>query len=155
MAEQEVIVPVQPDISQLRGHRQQLVAWNPYACKNQALCYQFRTGEGPCRVKVYPDACVDFLIKCDPGSPSLTINGMQTSATTLELEGDSVYFGFKPYSVNGMRPADFTWSELTDKSLTLENLAGGGSQRRSSSSSPRSMTSMSAPRPSAPSPATI
>lgn len=120
------IVPIQPDIASLRAHRQRLVTWNPYAQKNQALCYQFETGDDPCEVKVLPDACVNFLVKCDPAAPSLLINGMQTSPSSLELERNTVYFGFKPYSVNGMKASDFAWKELTDRSLSADGFDVGG-----------------------------
>lgn len=126
MAGSESIIPVQPGIACLSGHRERLVAWNPYSKKNQALCYQFETGAHPDPIELYPDACVDFIVKCDPDNPELVINGVQTTATKLELTENTTYFGFKPYSVNGMRLFDFKWSEAIDHRSVAENLTGGG-----------------------------
>ena len=114
------VVPLQPQLSRQAQYSERLLEWNPCAKKNLALCYQFRTGAGPAPIRILPDACPDFLFLCDPSRPSAFVSGLITAPRELELRPDSLYFGFKPYSVKGMRPLRIPWCELVDHRVTLE-----------------------------------
>lgn len=114
------VVPLQPELSHQAQYSERLLEWNPRAKKNLALCYQFRTGSGRTPIRILPDACPDFLFLCDPQRPSATVSGLITTPRELELRPDSLYFGFKPYSVKGMRPLQIAWCELVDQQVSLE-----------------------------------
>ena len=92
------IAPLQPDLSRQLRYNERLLTWNPYSKKNLALCYQFQTGEDGAPVRLIPDACIDFLFRCTPGSPAAVVSGLQTAPRELVLEPNAVYFGFKPVS---------------------------------------------------------
>ena len=113
------IAPLQPDLSRQLRYNERLLTWNPYSKKNLALCYQFQTGEDGAPVRLIPDACIDFLFRCTPGSPAAVVNGLQTAPRELVLEPNAVYFGFKPFSPKGMRPLRADWQELVDQSISL------------------------------------
>ena len=97
------IVPLQPELSKQLHYSERLLKWNPYSKKNLALCYQFQTGRDGTPIRLIPDACIDFLFKCDRENPVAVVSGVQTAPRELVLAPDSVYFGFKPYSPKGMR----------------------------------------------------
>ncbi|MCQ4864408.1 helix-turn-helix domain-containing protein [Pseudoflavonifractor phocaeensis] len=115
------IVPLQPELSQQLHYSERLLKWNPYSKKNLALCYQFQTGRDGTPIRLIPDACIDFLFKCDRENPVAVVSGVQTAPRELVLAPDSVYFGFKPYSPKGMRPLGAAWHELTDAQISLED----------------------------------
>lgn len=121
------LVPLQPDLRCRPSYREALVKWNPYSFKNLALCYEFRTGGDPEPLKLIPDACPDFLFRLENGSVSAAVSGLQTGPVTLELAPNAVYFGFKPYSVKGMRRLDAGWSELRGRRGSLRELMDCGS----------------------------
>lgn len=121
------IMPLQPELSGQLRYREHLLKWNPYSQKNLALCYQFQTGSDGAPIRLIPDACVDFLFKCNPDSPSAVVSGLQTVPRELLLEPDTVYFGFKPYSPKGMRQFGSSWAELVDHRVDLaEDVPGTG-----------------------------
>ena len=121
------IVPLQPELSKQLHYSERLLKWNPYSKKNLALCYQFQTGRDGTPIRLIPDACIDFLFKCDRENPVAVVSGVQTAPRELVLAPDSVYFGFKPYSPKGMRPLGAAWHELTDAQISLEDdLKGAG-----------------------------
>lgn len=113
------IAPLQPDLSRQLRYNERLLTWNPYSKKNLALCYQFQTSEDGAPVRLIPDACIDFLFRCTPGSPAAVVSGLQTAPRELVLEPNAVYFGFKPFSPKGMRPLRADWQELVDQSISL------------------------------------
>ena len=112
------IVPLQPELSKQLHYSERLLKWNPYSKKNLALCYQFQTGRDGTPIRLIPDACIDFLFKCDRENPVAVVSGVQTAPRELVLAPDSVYFGFKPYSPKGMRPLGAAWHGLTDETDT-------------------------------------
>ena len=121
------IVLLQPELSKQLHYSERLLKWNPYSKKNLALCYQFQTGRDGTPIRLIPDACIDFLFKCDRENPVAVVSGVQTAPRELVLAPDSVYFGFKPYSPKGMRPLGAAWHELTDAQISLEDdLKGAG-----------------------------
>lgn len=114
------VSPVQPDLARCPGYAEQLVTWNPCLRKSQALCYQFKTDEGG-HVSVLPDACANILLRCDSGNPSVIVSGFQTKEHEVELEPNTSYFGFKPFSVCGMKGLGFGWGELVDGAVAGED----------------------------------
>ncbi len=126
---QEAIAPLQPDMKRQLCYREQIVKWNPYSAKNLALCYEFRTGGERRSLQVIPDACLDFLFRFDSRglqAPAAVVSGVRTSPISLELEPDTVYFGFKPYSSKGMRNLACRWAELGEQRVALEDLTPCG-----------------------------
>ena len=89
------IAPLQPELSRQLRYNERLLTWNPYSKKNLALCYQFQTGGSSAPVRLIPDACIDFLFRCDPGASAAVVSGLQTAPRELILEPNAVYFGFK------------------------------------------------------------
>lgn len=114
---QAAYAPVQPDASKQEGYVQRILRWNPYSRKNQALCYEFTAAQGG--MDIYPDACANFLFKCSLDDPSLVVSGVSSSKQHVELEPGATYFGFKPYSVSGMRKLPFGWEEVAGKNLVV------------------------------------
>lgn len=92
--------------------------------KNLALCYQFKTGESGKPIRLIPDACLDFLFHCNEDNPSAIISGIQTIPYDLELEPNSVYFGFKPYSLMGMKQLPIAWHEILDNKISFSEQFG-------------------------------
>lgn len=123
---QGVAVPLQPAMKQQLCYQEKLIKWNPYSLKNLALCYEFRTGGEARSIQLVPDACLDFLFCFGEGGPSAVVTGAQTSPISLELEPDTVYFGFKPYSAKGMRRLAAPWTELRGGQADLAELTDCG-----------------------------
>lgn len=113
------IAPLQPELSRQLRYNERLLTWNPYSKKNLALCYQFQTGGSSAPVRLIPDACIDFLFRCDPGASAAVVSGLQTAPRELILEPNAVYFGFKPFSPKGMRALRTDWQELVDQCISL------------------------------------
>ncbi|WP_308615925.1 helix-turn-helix domain-containing protein [uncultured Enorma sp.] len=111
--------PIQPGLETLPGYDERLVVWNPLMAKGQALCYQFSTGPNDSHTLLIPDACANFLFRCDEGGCDLHISGIQSKPVEIDLAPNSVYFGFKPYCVSGMKKFGADWRELID--VTLED----------------------------------
>ena len=118
-------VPLQPALYRQLQYHERILKWNPYSRKNLALCYQFQTGGEAETLRLIPDACINFLFKCDDSTPSAVVSGMQTSPTSLILDPNSVYFGFKPYSPKGMCQLSAAWHELVDRHIPLEESVPG------------------------------
>lgn len=112
-------VPLQPEMVRLPDYEQRLVRWNPYAKKNQALCSEFETGAESQALEMIPDACVHFLFKCDEDDPQVTVTGVLTKPCSIELDAHCTYFDFKPYSVSGMLPLEFSWKEIVDQAVAF------------------------------------
>lgn len=112
-------VPLQPEMVRLPRYTSSLIRWNPFSKKNQAICCEFQTGDETRPLELIPDACVHFLFKCDSSDPSLTVTGVLTEAKRIDLEPNTRYFDFKPYSVSGMNRLDFSWKEVVDQSVSF------------------------------------
>lgn len=110
------IAPIQPGLSLRENYTERLLTWNPMMAKGQALCYQFTTGESV-QTLMIPDACANFLFRCEEDGSDLFISGIQSKPTKIELQANSVYFGFKPYCVTGMKTFGVDWRELIDDTL--------------------------------------
>lgn len=123
---QEVVVPLQPAMKKQLCYQEKLIKWNPYSLKNLALCYEFRTGGEARSIQLVPDACLDFLFRFGKNGPSALVTGVQTTPISLELAPDTVYFGFKPYSVKGMRRLAAPWTELREGQADLTELMDCG-----------------------------
>ena len=117
---EKTLVPLQPQMRTKLHYQEQLVKWNPYSVKNLALCYEFRTGHQVETLDLVPDACLDFMF-CIGSQPSAMVTGVQSAPRSLRLEPDAVYFGFKPYSVKGMRRPSAGWSELLNTRVDMRD----------------------------------
>ena len=96
------IVPLQPELSQQLHYSERLLKWNPYSKKNLALCYQFQTGRDGTPIRLIPDACIDFLFKCDRENPVAVVSGVQTAPGRAGAgPPDSVYFGLSHTAPRG------------------------------------------------------
>ena len=115
---EETLVPLQPQMRLKPHYQERLVKWNPYSMKNLALCYEFRTGHEEETLELIPDACLNFMF-CVGEHASAVVMGVQSAPCSLRLEPDAVYFGFKPYSVKGMRGPSAGWAELLNNRAAL------------------------------------
>lgn len=115
---EETLVPLQPAMRSKSHYQERLVKWNPYSMKNLALCYEFRTGEEEETLELIPDACPDFMF-CIGSRPTAVVMGVQSAPCSLRLEPNAVYFGFKPYSVKGMRELSAGWAELLNTCVAM------------------------------------
>lgn len=116
-------VPVQPDAIRQEGYIERVVRWNPYSHKNQALCYEFSADSVGGGVDLFPDACANFLFKCSLDDPTLIVSGVSSVKQHVELDPGATYFGFKPYSVSGMKKLPFSWEEMAGTSFSVSNCA--------------------------------
>ena len=117
---EEELVPLQPRLQSKLQYQERLVKWNPYSMKNMALCYEFKTGHKEETLELVPDACMDFMFSLND-HPSAVITGVQSAPRSLQLEPDTVYFGFKPYSSKGMKRLSIGWAELLNTSVDLRD----------------------------------
>ena len=114
------LVPLQPQVRSKLQYQERLVKWNPYSMKNLALCYEFKTGDQAEVLNLIPDACIDFMFSLND-HPTAVIAGVQSTPKTQQLEPDTVYFGFKPYTSKGMKQMPTAWAELLDTSIDMRN----------------------------------
>lgn len=125
-SEGDLPVPIQPDFMDMPGYRSKVAVWNPGAQKGEALFYEFHTGPRGKNITLYPDACANYLIRCGETDPAVLVMGLQTVAVSIPLEPGRTYFGFKPYSVVGMRDLGFSWRDLVDRRTACFSSSGGG-----------------------------
>lgn len=116
------VTPLQPEISRQLHYSERLLKWNPYSKKNAALCYQFEAGASGGPIRLIPDACMDFLFRCDTHKPAAVVSGLCSAPRELRLEPGCVYFGFKPYSPKGIRTLNVSWAELGETQCDLRDL---------------------------------
>lgn len=117
--------PQQPWLStSMTDYTEKLVNWNPVCTKNCALYYQFTTGPKQDSYYMLPDGCVNMLIKCSESAPAAWISGIHETSSQFQLEPNSTYFGFKPYSTVGMRlkPLDIDAMELANATVPLHRV---------------------------------
>lgn len=108
--------PLQPEVSYyLPTYQERLVNWSGVGIKQDALFYQFKTPANPekCKITLLPDACANVLVPCND-SKSAFISGMFLHLKGLELAPNTEYFGFKPYSILGLKAPETHFSELVD-----------------------------------------
>ena len=103
-------------------YAEKLVEWNPMCIKNNALYYQFKTGPSRNDPLLIPDACINILIKCDEKSPSAWVSGIQERAGRIALEPNTLYFGFKPYALTGMKRLGAAAPELNNNTVMLSEV---------------------------------
>lgn len=112
--------PFQPVVNSRVSHYQErLLHWNPVGVKNDALFYEFSSGEDGCVIELLPDACLNILFVCDPQQPEAMISGACLKPRTLQLKPHTSYFGFKPYSILGMKAPQMSYPELVDQFADL------------------------------------
>lgn len=117
---EEELIPLQPQMRAKLHYQERLVKWNPRSMKNLALCYGFQTGSQPETLELIPDACLDFMF-CLNDRATAVVAGVQSAPRSLQLEPNSVYFGFKPYSTKGMRRLSVSWAELLNAGIDLRD----------------------------------
>lgn len=108
--------PLQPDIScHFYTYEERLINWSTVGIKRDALFYQFKTPDDPalCRVTILPDACLNILIPCDQTKRSY-ISGTFIKPRELALPPNTEYFGFKPYSILGLKAPDMQFIDLVE-----------------------------------------
>lgn len=115
--------PAQPIIDlKAQDYQQMLLDWNSLNIKKGALFYQFDTGEeGSCTIDLLPDGCMNILFKCNKEDPTVLISGLSMEKRALELESNTTYFGFKPYSINGIINTKNSIRELKDITIDIED----------------------------------
>lgn len=113
--------PIQPVIdARVLNYQETLFDWNIQSAKKGALFYQFKTnGERKCLVDLLPDACINILFKCDKDDPDMLISGVLKEKRTVEFQPNTVYFGFKPYSLNGMINKKNSIKELNGQTISI------------------------------------
>ena len=105
------LVPQQPG---LLGRTENMVeavdVWNPVCKKNKVYIYQFDTTNENNTVEVLPDNCLDFVFVCND-NPKAYLVGPVSQLTEEELEPNSTYYIFKPFSLLGTTLADLAASK--------------------------------------------
>lgn len=106
------VSPMQPDLASRKHYVQKLLEWNPSCKKNSALFYQFETGADVEElVMMIPDGCIDFIFDCSD-NPQGLIQGAGLKSRSITLKPNTTYFGFKPFSISGVKNLAFSWNEL-------------------------------------------
>lgn len=115
--------PIQPVIdAKVLDYQETLLDWNIRSAKKSALFYQFRTNnEGKCTIDLLPDACINILFKCDKDDPDILISGVLKEKRIVEFDKNTTYFGFKPYSLNGILNKDNSVKELKGLTISINN----------------------------------
>jgi|GEM_PF-1225959 len=118
--------PHQPWISSaMQNYEETLVSWNPMCIKDNAVYYQFTTGDNQDGfMGIVPDACVNVMFQCNPSNPSALIWGIHEGWAKIVLEPNTTYFGFKPYSVVGIKNIKAHLGDLKNNVLKLEDVFG-------------------------------
>ncbi|TEB08568.1 HTH-type transcriptional activator RhaR [Pelotomaculum schinkii] len=116
--------PHQPWLSSaMYNYREKLVNWNPICIKNNAVYYQFTTRDTQDDfIGIVPDACVNIIFKCNPNNPAALIWGIHEGWAKIMLEPNTTYFGFKPYSVVGIKNIKARLGDLKNNVLKLEDV---------------------------------
>jgi AraC-like DNA-binding protein len=111
--------PQQPWISCAMSHyEEKFVDWNPICIENRALYYQFMTDKSANHyIDILPDACINILFKCSENEPSAVVSGIYEGCSKMPLEPSTTYFGFKPYSVVGMKNMKAGFRELKNNTV--------------------------------------
>lgn len=116
------IIPLQPDIKwRTVDLKQKLIKWNPYAQKNLALFFQFETNSDPNALEIIPDGCINFFFRCDD-SPFARVSGLTMKNEARKLTPHTVYFGVKPYSMQGIKRSRTPWGETVNQMVDFSNI---------------------------------
>lgn len=142
---QNISSPFQPSINKLtRNYKEIKNDWNTLSIKKGALYYQFNTSanENECTFQIVPDACFNILFECGPVNPESdrgipaepSGNGLNAGelnismpafsgpffeTKTLILKPNTEYFGFKPYSILGLKAEKIPLLELVNSYTDL------------------------------------
>jgi AraC-like DNA-binding protein len=121
--------PHQPWFSSaMQKYEETLVSWNPMCIKNNAVYYQFTTGDKQDDfIGIVPDACVNIIFKCSSDNPAALIWGIHEGWAKIMLEPNTTYFGFKPCSLVGIKNNKTNLRDLKNYVLALEDVFGASS----------------------------
>lgn len=120
-------VPFQPFISKntnIINYQEELICWNPAILKKGGLVYQFTIQNGPAEISFVPDACINFLFRCDSDKQEAWVFGLSTETTSFVLEDGATYFGLKPYSTVGMSYKTGAVSDLVNRISPFTDVFG-------------------------------
>ncbi|MBO1305779.1 AraC family transcriptional regulator [Enterococcus sp. 669A] len=120
-----ISTPFQPFISEnkaIENYREEMICWNPEILKREGIVYQFTVKDAPCRVMLFPDACVNFLFECTPDAPKSWMSGLCTEPLELSLAANTTYFGIKPFSNIGLKYRNGHASDYVNKTSTVEEV---------------------------------
>lgn len=107
----ESLVPQQPGVAgSVNGLEKVLETWNPACKKNLAYIYQFQTGSEGGAIEILPDNCFTFVFVCGD-APHAYLAGPVPVLTRKQVEPDSTYFAFKPFSLLGTNLAKMAASK--------------------------------------------
>jgi len=95
--------------------------WHPNSTKGIGIFYKFDVKEDVC-IDILPDACIDIMIKSDENNVKALICGGLTETDRLELHKGEEYFGFRPYSILGLKLKECMASELINSKFTLGDI---------------------------------
>ena len=110
--------PFQPIFSRYASsYQEHQLKWNPYCIIDDALSYQFVTGNKEEEIELIPDACMNILFELDEASPRAVLSGASLRPMVLALKPNTHYFGFKPYSNLGIKSPIVKISELIDTNV--------------------------------------
>jgi AraC-like DNA-binding protein len=88
-----------------------------------ALFFQFETGEGPGSLEIIPDNCINFFF-CREDVPSALVSGFGLKREIRQLEPNALYFGVKPYTVQGVRQHRIGWGETVGEMTDFFEMFG-------------------------------
>ncbi|NMA55238.1 MAG: AraC family transcriptional regulator [Firmicutes bacterium] len=118
----QISPPIQPKIKTcVRNYQRAVLKWNPVSIKGYGLFYQFTTDRNLSNIDLIPDGCINVLFQCDERNPQGLLLGIITKQSRLQLQPDTTYFGFKPYSPAAIRPKYLHWAELVDQKIDLKH----------------------------------
>jgi AraC-like DNA-binding protein len=117
------LFPYQPDITaKCKDLYNSIDVWNPHSIKNKVLISQFSTGPEPVTLELVPDNCAQFMFVLNKTNPRAFLVGPVDSLVLKEIEPNSVFFTFKPYSLSGTVLSKLGLNELKGLSVPLNVL---------------------------------
>ena len=90
---------------------------------SEVLFFNFRTpknGETG-RLPVFPDGCLDLILKCDPVNPALFIYGKLTEYKSDVFDEDTEYFGVRLMPDQNLKGLTCTMKDLLNQNMPLSN----------------------------------
>jgi AraC-like DNA-binding protein len=117
-----LLVPQQPDLYSITNDILEVIkVWNPVCIKNLASYCQFKTGSEGGSVKIFPDACFNFVFVCND-NPRAYLLGPHFSLLEVKLVPKSTYFIVKPFSLLCVNYIKLPIKDLVNERVPLELL---------------------------------
>ena len=107
--------PFQPFVKRFADtYQERQLNWNPYCIENEALFYEFVTGDEEEEIELISDACLNVLFELDGSNPRALFSGTFLHPKKLTLKANTTYFGFKPLSNLGFKAPNIDFKEMVN-----------------------------------------